>query len=143
MRCYELKAVISQVKGCCFVGRSDSGHKVSVDTPKEFFGSDSAATPMELLLISLGSCSGCDIVSILKKKQVDIKDFKIFLDASRSSDHPQVFTTIDIEYVVYGENINEVHVKRAIELSMNKYCPVSAMLNPSVTIKYSYKIVEK
>jgi putative redox protein len=138
-----MKAVISQVKGCCFVAQSDSGHKVSVDTPKEFFGSDSAASPMELLLISLGSCSGCDIVSILKKKKVDIKDFEIFLDGIRSKDHPRVFTTIDIEYVFYGENINEVHVKRAIELSMNNYCPVSAMLKPSVTINYSYKIIDK
>jgi putative redox protein len=98
---------------------------------------------MELLLISLGSCSGCDIVSILKKKKVDIKDFEIFLDGIRSKDHPRVFTTIDIEYVFYGENINEVHVKRAIELSMNNYCPVSAMLKPSVTINYSYKIIDK
>ena len=95
---------------------------------------------MELLLIALGSCSECDIISILKKKQVQLKGFEIHVDAERSDTHPKVFTKIHIRYVFYGEKINPVHVERAIELSAKKYCPVSAMLKTSVQITSSYKI---
>jgi len=87
-----MKAIIKQVEGCSFIGKADSNHWISIDTPKESFGSDAAARPMELVLIALGSCSGCDVVSILKKKQVQLKGFEIYNDAERSETHPKVFT---------------------------------------------------
>jgi len=138
-----MKAIIKQVEGCSFIGKADSNHWISVDTPKECFGSDAASHPMELVLIALGSCSGCDVVSILKKKQVQLKGFEILIDAERSEAYPKVFTQIHMEYVFYGEKINPVHVERAIGLSAEKYCPVSAMLKASVQITSSYKILNK
>jgi putative redox protein len=138
-----MKAVIKQVERCSFVGKADSGHLVNIDTPKDSFGTDSAAHPMELVLIALGSCSGCDVVSILNKKKVQYSGFEINVEAERADAHPKVFTKIHLEYVFYGKNINPVHVERAIELSMEKYCPVSAMLKPSVQITSSYKILNK
>jgi putative redox protein len=138
-----MKAIIKQVEGCSFIGKADSNHWISVDTPKESFGSDAAAHPMELVLIALGSCSGCDVVSILKKKQVQLKGFELHIDAERSESYPKVFTQIHIEYVFYGEKIDPVHVERAIELSAEKYCPVSAMLKDSVQITSSYKILNE
>lgn len=98
---------------------------------------------MELVLIALGSCSGCDIISILKKKQVQLKGFEIHIDAERSETHPKVFTKIHVNYVFYGEKINPVHVERAIELSAEKYCPISSMLKTSVQITSSYKILRE
>ena len=136
-----MKAIIKQVEGCFFVGKADSNHSISIDTPKESFGSDAAAHPMELVLIALGSCSGCDVVSILNKKQVQLKGFEIHIDAERSDNYPKVFTKIHMEYVFYGEKINPVHAERAIELSAEKYCSVSAMLKASVPIISSYKIL--
>jgi putative redox protein len=124
-----MKAIIKQVEGCFFVGKADSNHSISIDAPKESFGSDAAAHPMELVLIALGSCSGCDVVSILKKKQVQLKGFEIHIDAERSESYPKVFTQIHMEYVCYGEKINPIHMERAIGLSAEKYCPISAMLN--------------
>ena len=76
-----MKAIIKQVEGCSFIGKVDSNHWTSIDTPKESFGSDATAHPMELVLIALGSCSRCDVVSILKKKQVQLIGFKIHIDA--------------------------------------------------------------
>jgi len=137
-----MKAVIKQVKGCSFVGESDSGHPVNIDTPKDSFGFDTAAHPMELVLIALGSCSGCDVVSILNKKKVRYKKFEIHLEAERAESYPKVFKKIHVEYMLYGKDINPVHVGRAIELSMEKYCPVFAMLKKSVEITSSYKIIK-
>jgi len=137
-----MKATLKQVNGCSFIGKADSNHLVSIDTPKEAFGSDSAAHPMELVLLALGSCSGCDIVSILKKKQVLLKGFEINIKAERSESHPKVFKKIHIEYVFYGKDINSKQVEQAINLSQEKYCPVSAMLKASVTITTSYKIID-
>jgi putative redox protein len=138
-----MKAIIKQVNGCSFVGKADSNHWVSIDTSKDAFGSDAATHPMELILIALGSCSGCDVVSILKKKQVQLKGFEIRIDAERSETYPKVFTKIHMEYVCYGEKINPIHVERAIALSQEKYCSVSAMLKPSVSITTSYKITNE
>ena len=138
-----MKTIIKQVEGCSFIGKADSNHWINIDTPKESFGSDAAARPMELVLIALGSCSGCDVVSILKKKQVQLKGFEIHIDAERSETYPKVFTKIHMEYVFFGETINPVHVERAIELSAEKYCSVSAMLKASVQITSSYKILNE
>jgi len=140
--CRYMKAKILQIEGLSFVGKSDSNHWVSVDGPKEFFGSEAASRPMELLLLSLGSCTSSDVASILKKKKVDLKRFEINLDAERSDKHPKVFTKIHIEYVFYGHDLNPVHLERAIELSQNKYCPVTPMLKSSVDISTSYRIID-
>jgi len=138
-----MKTIIKQVEGCSFIGKADSNHWISIDTSKESYGSDAVVHPMELVLIALGSCSGCDVVSILKKKQVQFKGFEIYIDAERSESYPKVFTQIHMEYVFYGENINPVHIERAIELSTEKYCPVFAMLKTSVQITSSYKILNE
>lgn len=137
-----MKAKIIQIKGLSFVGKSNSNHWVTVDGPKKFFGSEAASRPMELLLLSLGSCTGSDVASILKKKKVDLKGFEINLDAEQSDKHPKVFTKIHIEYVFYGHDLNPVHLERAIELSQDKYCPVTPMLKSSVDITTSYRIID-
>jgi len=136
-----MKAIIKQIKGCSFIGKADSNHWVAIDTPKETCGSDAASTPMELVLLALSGCTGCDVVSILTKKQVPLKDFEINIEAERAETHPKVFTKIHLEYVFYGQQINPKHVEQAITLSQEKYCSVSAMLKPSVTITTSYKII--
>ena len=137
-----MKVYIKQIKGCSFVGKADSNHWVTIDTPKETCGLDAASTPMELILLALGSCSGADIVSILDKKRVPLKAFEINIDAERAENHPKVFTKINLEYVFYGKEIKSEHVETAIDLSKEKYCPVFAMLKNSVKITSSYKIVD-
>jgi putative redox protein len=138
-----MKAVVKQIESCSFIGKADSNHWVSIDTKKEVSGSDAAAHPMELVLLALGSCTGCDVISILQKKKVPLQDFEIHIDAERAEEHPRVFTKIHLEYVFVGTGLNSTHLERAIELSQQKYCPVSAMLRPSVPIITSYRIVEK
>jgi putative redox protein len=137
-----MKAIVKQIEGCSFIGKADSNHWVSIDTKKEVSGSDAATHPMELVLLALGSCTGCDVISILQKKKVQLQDFEIHIDAERTEEHPRVFTKIHLDYVFVGTGLNPTHLERAIELSQQKYCPVSAMIRPSVPITTSYRIVE-
>ena len=137
-----MKAIVKQIKGCSFIGKADSNHWVAIDTPKKTCGSDAATHPMELVLLALGGCSGADVVSIFDKKRVPLKGFEINIDAERADSYPMVYTKIHLEYVFYGQNIDPKHVERAIALSQERYCSVSAMLKPSVRITSSYKIID-
>jgi len=109
-----MKAIVKQIQGCSFIGKADSNHWVSIDTKKEVSGSDAASHPMELMLLALGSCTGCDVVSILQKKKVSVDDFEIHIDAERTEEHPRVFTKIHLEFVIVGSGLNPVHLERAI-----------------------------
>ena len=135
-----MKAIIKQIKGISFVGKTDSNHWVAIDGPKEFDGSEAAARPKELLLLALGTCTGSDVVTILNKKKMKFTDFEIHLDAEEAKDHPKVFTKIHIEFLFRGKDLNSNHIERAIELSQNKYCPIIHMLKSSVEINTSYKL---
>ena len=93
------KAYAKQIKGITFAGKTDSNHWITMDGPAEFGGSDSGIRPKELLLIALAGCTGSDVVSILQKKRVNLKDFEINISAEMSDQHPKVYTDIDLEYV--------------------------------------------
>ncbi|MBN2571798.1 MAG: OsmC family protein [Ignavibacteriales bacterium] len=134
------KAIVKQLKGITFAGKSNSNRWVMMDGPESFGGSDAAIRPKELLLISLGGCTGSDVVSILEKKRVKLDGFEVNLTADTSDEHPQVYKKIHLEYVFYGNEIQEKDVERAIELSETKYCGVTAMLNKAVEITNSYRI---
>ncbi len=124
-----------------FIGRAGSNHIVPMDSGPEFGGDSSATKPMELLLLSLGSCTGMDIVSILKKMRQDVTAVELNIKAERSEEHPEPYTKIDIEYVVTGRDLEEDRVKHAVELSQEKYCSVSAMLRKACPITYTARIV--
>ncbi len=133
-------AVVQQIQGITFAARADSNHWVMMDGPPELGGSNAGSRPKELVLMALGGCTGSDVASILRKKRVPVKTLRINLTAQTAEEHPQVFTTIHVEYVLVGTGINPGEVERAIELSTTKYCAVSAMLRASVKITHSYRI---
>jgi putative redox protein len=125
-----------------FEGAADSGKWVRMDSDPEAGGDDSGPRPMEFLAMGLAGCTAMDVISILRKKQQDVKDFKIQLHADRTAEHPRVFTQAGIEFIFIGTNIQEAAVIRAIELSIGKYCPAYAMLSQAFPIRVSYKIFE-
>jgi len=88
----------------------------------------------------LGGCTGMDIVSLLKKMRVDFSGIEMNITADRAEEHPNVYTKIDLEYVIYGRGIDGEKVKRAIDLSQEKYCSVSAMLRKSYPVNYTWRI---
>ena len=133
-------ALVKQVQGVTFAGNTDSNHWVMMDGPVEFGGSNAGTRPKELLLLALGGCTASDVISILQKKRAVLDGFEIHITAEQRDEHPQVFTKIHLEYVVYGRDIRPEDVERAIALSESKYCSVSAMLRPALPITWSYRI---
>jgi putative redox protein len=138
----EHKAVLKQLSGITFVGKSDdTNHWITVDGPDSFGGSNAAMRPKELLLLSLAGCTSADVMAILQKKRIKLDDYQINITAEQTETHPKVYTKIDLEYVFTGKNIKEKDVERAIDLSQNVYCGVTAMLQKSVEITHNYKII--
>lgn len=135
-----MNAIIKWVEGFQFVGQSGSGHSIVIDGDKSSGGFGSAMTPMELLMIGLGGCSGMDVISILKKKKQEVYDLTVNVNGKLASEYPKRYTNMELEFVIKGKDIDENAVKRAIELSMEKYCSVKATLEGSAKITFSYKI---
>jgi putative redox protein len=123
-----------------FVGESPSGHAVIASFAHE---QTTAASPMELLLISLGGCTGADVHSILQKKRQRVTSYDIEVRGQRREEHPRIYTNIEVIHTVKGYNIDEKAVARAIELSETKYCSVSAMLSASAVITSRYEIEQE
>ena len=136
------KALVKQVKGITFVGKTDSNHWITMDGPESFGGSDAGIRPKELLMLSLGGCTGSDVASILAKKKIKLDGFEMNISAEVADEHPQVFTSMHLEYVFYGKDLPEKDIERAIELSLTKYCGVTAMLQKAMPIEHSFKIIE-
>ena len=134
------KSYLKQIKGLTFAAKGESNHWITMDGPEQVGGNNAGARPKELLLMSLAGCTGSDVVSILKKKRVNLTDFEINVTAQQTEEHPKVFTELDLEYVFYGKDIKTKDVERAIELSTGTYCGVSAMLNKAMKINHTYRI---
>ena len=135
-------ATVTYVQGLQFVGEASSGHAIVMDGDPEVGGHDAGLRPMELLLVGLGGCSGMDVISILKKKKQEVTSLKINLKGQKAENYPKKFTDIVIEFILSGRNRSEEAVKRAVELSMNKYCSVKATLEGAAKISFNYKIIQ-
>jgi putative redox protein len=126
--------------GEAFVAESQSGHAIVSS-----FAHDkvTAPTPMELVLIALGGCTGSDVVSILEKKRQRVTGYEIEVRAERRAEHPRIYTSIEVVHRLRGHNIDPKAVAHAIELSETKYCSVSAMLSAAAKITTRYEIANE
>ncbi len=115
---------------------SGSGHALRLDTGGED-GDDGGARPMEMVLAALAGCTSMDVASILRKKRQRPASYEIAVRGERSEAHPQVFTRIVIEHRVNGP-VEEEALRRSVELSATKYCPVNAMLSKAVSVEHRY-----
>jgi len=114
-----------------------------MDGPPEHGGKNQGCRPMEMLLLGVGGCSAFDVIHILKKSRQDVVDCEVHLDAERAEGVPSVFSRINLHFVVTGRGLKEPHVKRAVELSADKYCSASIMLSRGgVEIAHSYEVQE-
>ena len=98
--------------------------------------------PMEMVALSLAGCTAMDVISILKKKQQDVTEFEVRVHGDRAADYPKVYTHARLEYRVTGRAVDEAAVQRAIQLSVEKYCPVHAMLSQAFPIDLIFVILE-
>jgi putative redox protein len=120
-----------------FFESDHDGNKISVDGDKE-----RGHGPKALLLSGLAGCSGIDVVDILEKMRVEFSDFTIEVATEQTEEHPKVFKDIHITFRLRTDTENEEKVKKAIELSLEKYCGVSAMLRKNSSIDYKLEILK-
>ena len=133
------KTVTATWKGdLTFIGESAEGGTVQMGP----YDGESGIGPMKLVLACLAGCTGIDIVSILKKKKVNLTDFKVNVRGKRAETYPMVYTDIEVEYILWGDDLKTRDVEQAIKLSEQKYCSVSAMLEKTAKIRSSYKILK-
>jgi putative redox protein len=137
-----MKATVKWTDGVQFVNESGSGHAIVVDGAPENGGRNTGPRPMELLLMGLGSCSSFDVLTILKKSRQDVVDCQAELTAERADAVPAIFTKIHLHFVITGNNLKENQVKKAVELSAEKYCSASIMLAAGgVEITHDYEMI--
>ncbi|HEX9423813.1 MAG TPA: OsmC family protein [Pyrinomonadaceae bacterium] len=134
------KAVIDLVDDDLFVAISPSGHAVTIDTER---ARNSAPSPMELLMLALGSCTGVDVVSILRKKREAVTGYRVEVRGERREEHPRSYKRMEVHHIVRGRKVSERSVTQAIELSEQKYCSVAATLRPTAEIVSSFEIIEE
>ncbi len=124
-----------------FDGFVESVGSIVMDSAREHGGTSAGPTPMQTVLLALAGCTGMDVVAILKKMRVPLEGLAIEVSAERAADHPRVFTRIHLRYLVRGAGVREEDVRKAIDLSQEKYCSVSAMLRATATITCEVVVV--
>ena len=137
-----MKARIKWVQDVMFVGESETGHAVVMDGAPDIGGRNLGVRPMEMLLLGLGGCSAIDVMLILKKSREAVDDCVVEIEAQRAAQDPKVFTQINVHFVVTGRALKEATVKRAIDLSAEKYCSASIMLGKTAVMTHDYEIRE-
>ena len=130
-------------EGMCFDVETGSGHHLLLDAAEHNGGQDKGPRPMEMLLVALATCSGMDILAILRKKRQDITAYEVRVLGERTEDHPKIFVEIAVEHIFTGHAIRPEAVQRAIELTEERYCGASAMLGKTAKLTHTFRVVEE
>jgi putative redox protein len=135
-----VKATVRFVSDDLFLGITPSGHALPLDTDSK---RSSAPSPVELLLVALGSCTATDVASILAKKRQHVTSYMVEVSGQRRDEYPRSYTSMKVHHILTGRSISAKAVADAIELSETKYCSVAATLRPTVEIQSSFEIIEE
>jgi len=137
-----MKARVKWIEGMSFLTESGSGHAVLVDGAPEAGGRNLGPRPMEMVLMGTGACTSFDVMLILKKSRADVRDCVVDITSERAETDPKVFTKIHMHFTVTGHHLKSEVVKRAIDLSAEKYCSASIMLGATAEITHDFTVVE-
>ena len=130
-------AKVTWVNGKTFIGTDSTNHSVVLSTPAEGIG----MKPSELLLVALSSCTAVDVVEILRKRRKPLESLEIISTSEQDEDPPWTFRKIHVKYILKGKGLTEKEVERAIELSEQKYCSVSATVRGEAEVTTSFEIL--
>lgn len=123
-----MKATVTwKGEGMAFEGKAEKGYSVLMGSKDE-----PGPSPMEMLLMGLGGCTGMDCILVLLKKKQDVHTFEIQFNTERAESYPQKYTKIEMEYIFTGHDLDQTQVGKAVDLSSNKYCSVKASLDPAI-----------
>jgi len=135
-----VKATVRFVSEDLFLGMTPSGHALALDTDSE---RSAAPSPVELLLVALGSCTATDVAGILSKKRQHVTSYVVEVTGKRRDEYPRSYTAMRVHHILTGKSISAKAVAHAIELSETKYCSVAATLRPTVEIQSTFEIIEE
>ena len=136
-----MKSTITWVNDKTFTGQTESGHSIVIGTA-EGDAPKPGPSAMELVLMGAGSCSAWDVVEILRKGRQAVEDVIVELGADRADEPPKVFTCIHLHFIIKGRDLSEDRVKRAIDLSVEKYCSATAMLEKTATVTHDFEVID-
>lgn len=136
-----MKGRVKWVEQATFLAESGSGHAVVIDGAPEHGGRNLGVRPMEMVLLGTGACSAFDVVHILKKGRQPVTDVVVEMNSERAENEPKVFTKIHMHFIVTGNNLPEKQVERAVQLSAEKYCSATQMLNKTAEITHDFEII--
>ncbi len=128
-------------KGKMAFDASVNNHIITLDAEPHVGGEDLGPRPKALTLVSLGGCTGMDVVSILTKMRVELEDFKVEVEGELTEEHPRYYKTITINYIFKGNDLPMDKLEKAISLSQERYCGVTAMLEKASEIKHTITII--
>jgi putative redox protein len=131
----EMKVNVTWQGKMRFETETPSGHTVTMDAAPEVGGENKGPRPTEMVLSAVGTCSAIDIVDILRKMRLNVEGFAMEVEGERAEDHPRRFTKVHMHYVLKGD-LPEEKVRRAVRLSVEKYCSVSNSLNARITSSF-------
>lgn len=129
-------------QGMLFTAQTGSGHIAVMDGAVDGGGNNLAPRPMELLLAGTGGCTAYDVVLILKRGRHAVQGCSVAMEAERADTDPKVFTKIHFNFTISGKNLPQAAVERAVQLSHEKYCSASAMIEKTAEMTWSANIVE-
>lgn len=131
-----MEVAVTHIKGMHFEGEGSSKLRTQIDSSVTTGGSGYGSSPMELVLMAIAGCSGMDIVTILEMMQIIYERFEISVVGERASEHPRIFSDIELIYKFWGSNLPEEKIHRAIQLSIEKYCSVANMIDKVANLTY-------
>jgi putative redox protein len=137
-----MKTRVKWIDGMAFMGESGTGHALVMDGAPENGGRNLGPRPMEMLLLGLGGCTAFDVVMILQKGRQPIEDCQVEIEAERAEDHPKIFTKVHMRYLVKGRGLSADAVHRAVELSVDKYCSATHVINKTAAMTHEVVIEE-
>ncbi|MBN2273183.1 MAG: OsmC family protein [Bacteroidales bacterium] len=118
------------------------GHSFIIDANEAVGGKDKGPSPKPLMMVSLAGCTGMDVASLLKKMRVDFESFNVKVEGELTEEHPKHFVAMHTVYEFKGKDLPLDKLKKAIELSQDRYCGVSAVYRKTMKISYEIKITE-
>jgi putative redox protein len=133
-------AVVEYAGNDFYVATTPSGHAQVLEGNGE---RSAASGPLELLMIALGSCTAVDVVSILKKKRQKVTAYRVEVRGERREEHPRSFRRMEVRHIITGRGVSAEAVRRAVQLSVDKYCSVAATLRPTAEIVSSFEVLEE
>lgn len=118
-----------------------SGHKIIIDAEPHVGGENQGARPKTLMLLALGGCTGMDVISILRKMKVEVEKFNVIVEGELTEEYPRYYHKMHVKYEFTGNNLPFDKLEKAVKLSNEKYCGVSAVYNKAVNMTSEIKVL--